>query len=84
MAVDNDLRVIMANPVARGMFSMAASPEGKHFLEVTQHTQLELVIREAAKSQGVIEKEMTILRGMEERYLQVFAVCVFSERNNFV
>ncbi len=79
VAVDNDLHVIMANPVARGMFSMADAPEGKHFLEVTQHTQLESVIREAAKSQGVIEREMTILRGMEERYLQVFAVCVFSE-----
>jgi len=79
VAVDNDLHVIMANPAARGMFSMANAPEGKHFLEVTQHTQLESVIHEAAKSQGVIEREMTILRGMEERYLQVFAVCVFSE-----
>jgi two-component system phosphate regulon sensor histidine kinase PhoR len=79
VAVDNDLHLIMANPAARGMFSMVAAPEGKHFLEVTQHTQLESVIREAAKSQGVIEREMTILRGMEERYLQVFAVCVFSE-----
>lgn len=79
VAVDNDLHVIMANPAARGMFSMAVSPEGKHFLEVTHHTQLESVIREAAKSQGVIEREMSILRGMEERYLQVFAVCVFSE-----
>ncbi len=79
IAVDNDLHVIMANPAARGMFSMALSPEGKHFLEVTQHTQLESVIREAAKSQGIIEREMTILRGMEERFLQVFAVCVFSE-----
>ena len=79
MAVDNDLHVIMANPVARDMFSVAVSPEGKHFLDVTQHTQLESVIRKAAKSQGIIEKEMTILRGIEERYLQVFAVCVFSE-----
>lgn len=79
VAVDNDLHVIMANPAARGMFSMAVAPEGKHFLEVTHHTQLESVIHEAAKSQGVIEREMSILRGMEERYLQVFAVCVFSE-----
>ncbi len=79
MAVDNDLHVIMANPVARDMFSMAVSPEGKLFLDVTQHTQLESVIRKASKSQGIIEKEMTILCGIEERYLQVFAVCVFSE-----
>jgi two-component system phosphate regulon sensor histidine kinase PhoR len=69
----------MANPAARGMFSMTAVPEGKHFLEVTQHIQLESVIREAAKSQGVIEREMTIVRGLEDITLQVFAVCVFSE-----
>lgn len=79
VAVDNDLRVIMANPAARGMFAMSAAPEGKHFLEVTQHTQLESVIREAAKSQGVIEREMTVVRGLEDITLQVFAVCVFSE-----
>ncbi len=79
MAVDNDMHVIMANPAARGMFSMAAAPEGRHFLEVTQHTQLESVIREAAKSQGVIEREMTLVKGLEDITLQVFAVCVFSE-----
>lgn len=79
VAVDNDLHVIMANPAARGMFSMSAAPEGRHFLEVTQHTQLESVIREAAKSQGVIEREMTVVRGLEDITLQVFAVCVFSE-----
>ena len=79
VAVDNNMHVIMANPAARGMFSMAAVPEGRHFLEVTQHTQLESVIREAAKSQGVIEREMTFVRGLEDITLQVFAVCVFSE-----
>lgn len=79
IAVDNDLHVIMANPAARGMFSIAAAPEGKHFLEVTQHTQLESVIREAATSQGVLERELTIMRGMDDITLQVFAVCVFSE-----
>ena len=79
VAVDNHMHVIMANPAARGMFSMAAVPEGRHFLEVTQHTQLESVIREAAKSQGVIEREMTLVRGLEDITLQVFAVCVFSE-----
>ncbi len=79
VAVDNDMHVIMANPAARGMFSMSAAPEGRHFLEVTQHTQLESVIREAAKSQGVIEREMTVVRGLEDITLQVFAVCVFSE-----
>ncbi len=79
VAVDNDLHVIMANPAARGMFSMSAAPEGRHFLEVTQHTQLESVIREAAMSQGVIEREMTVVRGLEDITLQVFAVCVFSE-----
>lgn len=79
VAVDNDMHVLMANPAARGMFAMSAAPEGRHFLEVTQHTQLESVIREAAKSQGVVEREMTVVRGLEDITLQVFAVCVFSE-----
>jgi len=79
IAVDNDLRVIMANPAAKGMFSMPASPEGRHFLEVTQHSQLEAVVREASKSRGVVEREMTVARGMEDVTLQVFAVCAFNE-----
>lgn len=74
LAVDNDDNVIMANPAAKEMFSIAGSPEGKHFLEVAKHAKLETVIKNAKNAKGVVQKEMSIARGMEEIYLQVFAV----------
>lgn len=79
VAVDNGMRIIMANPAARRMFAMPKAPEGRHFLEATQHTQLEEVIREAASSHGIVEKEMRVMRGMGTVILQVFAVSVFSK-----
>ena len=79
VAVDNGMRVIMANPAARRMFAMPKAPEGRHFLEATQHTQLEEVIREAAASNGIVEKELRVMRGMGTVILQVFAVSVFSK-----
>lgn len=74
LAVDNDDNVIMANPAAKEMFSITGSPEGKHFLEVAKHAKLENVIKDAKNAKGVVQKEITIARGMEEIYLQVFAV----------
>jgi two-component system phosphate regulon sensor histidine kinase PhoR len=83
IAVDNTMKVIMANPVARSMFSMDNKPEGRHFLEVTRHKGLESVIREAASSANVVEREMNIARSMEMLYLQVFAASVSGEGQNY-
>ena len=76
LAVDNDEVVTMANPAAVKMFSISGAPEGKHFLEVTKHQKLESVIRDAMRANGVVEREITIIRGMEDIHLQVFAVSV--------
>lgn len=78
LAVDNNEAVIMANPAAREMFSIVGVPEGKHFLEVAKNVKLELIINDAMQTKGVIQKEITITRGMDEIYLQVFAVSVMN------
>ena len=83
IAVDGELRLIMANPAARGMFSMGERPEGRHFLEVTRHAGLESVIREAVMSTGVVERELTVPRGMEISYFQVFAAPVSAEGKRY-
>ncbi len=83
IAVDNAMRVTMANPAARSMFSMIERPEGRHFLEVTQHIGLEAVIKEALSNTNVVEKELTVSRGMDTVYLQVFAASVFSEGKGY-
>jgi two-component system phosphate regulon sensor histidine kinase PhoR len=83
IAVDGEFKVIMANPAARGMFTMDERPEGRHFLVVTQHAGLESVIREAARSTGVVERELAFSRGMDTLYLQVFAASVFAEGKQY-
>ncbi len=83
IAVDNAMRVIMANPAARSMFAMDNNPDGRHFLEATRHKGLESVIREAAMSTNVVEREMTISRSMDMLYLQVFAASVSGEGNTY-
>lgn len=79
IAVNSDMNVIMANPSARSMFSITEKPEGRHFLEVIQHMGLESVISEALKKTNVVERELSINRGLETSYLQVFAASVQSE-----
>ena len=83
IAVDNEMNVIMANPAARSMFSMIEKPEGRHFLEVTQQTVLESVIREASENPSVVEKELGVAHGMETLFLQVFAASVYSEGKGY-
>jgi two-component system phosphate regulon sensor histidine kinase PhoR len=83
IAVDGELRVIMANMAARSMFSMDERPEGRHFLEVTRQAGLEMVIREAAMSAGVVEHELIVPRGMETSYYQVFAAPVLAEGKRY-
>ena len=83
LAVDNDEKVIMANPTARKMFSILGEPEGKHFMEVVQNPRLESVIKEAVDAQGVVEKDLSLLRGMEEIFLQVFAVSVVNNGKTY-
>lgn len=83
VAVDQSMHVIMANPAARRMFDMDETPDEKHFLEVTRHTQIESVIKEAAASEGVVEREITLLRGREEVVLRLFAVKVHSEAKGY-
>lgn len=76
IAVDNDERVIMANPVAKEMFSIIGQPEGRHFIETAGHAKLESLLKDAMCTKDVLQREITIVRGMEEIYLQVFAVSV--------
>ena len=83
LAVDNDEKVIMANPTARKMFSILGKPEGKHFMDVVQNPHLESVIKEAVGAQGVVEKDLSLLRGMEEIFLQVFAVSVVNNGKTY-
>ena len=74
LAVDNDYRVIMANPTARDMFEISGVPDGKHFMEVVKNAKLESIINDAVMSDGVTQKEISMHRGMEEVFLRVFAV----------
>ena len=74
LAVDNDEKIIMVNPTAQKMFSIEDEPEGKHFLEVVKSARLESIIKDATKAKGVVEKEMSLLRGMDEIFLQIFAI----------
>ncbi len=83
IAVDNEMKVIMANPSARSMFAITDKPEGRYFLEVTQNRGLETVIREALQNTNVIERELNISRGMDTLYLQVFAASIFSEGKGY-
>ncbi|MDD5016927.1 MAG: ATP-binding protein [Eubacteriales bacterium] len=78
LAVDNDEMIIMANPAAIKLFSIAGNPEGKHFLEAVKHARLESVIKEAINSKGIVEKEISLIKGLDEFFLQVFAVSVVS------
>lgn len=79
LAIDNHETVTMVNPAAMDMFSITSSPEGRHFLEVVKHAKLENVICEAMVQRTLIEREIMLRKGMEERYLQVFAVPVVSD-----
>ncbi len=79
LAIDNHETVTMVNPAAMEMFSIRCNPDGRHFLEVVKHAKLEAVIREALAQRMLIEREITLHKGMTERYLQVFAVPVVSE-----
>lgn len=79
LAIDNHETITMVNPAATEMFSISCSPEGRHFLEVVNHAKLEAVIREALAQRMLIEREITLRKGMEERFLQVFAVPVISD-----
>jgi two-component system phosphate regulon sensor histidine kinase PhoR len=83
LAVDNDENIIMANPTARKMFSITADPEGKHFMEVVKNPRLESIVREAGAAHSVVEKEISLLRGMEEMFLQVFAVSVVNDSKTY-
>jgi len=83
IAVDGKMKVIMANPAARIMFSMEDKPEGRHFLEVTQQAGLEAVVSDAEQSASVVERELVIARGMDSHYLQVFAAPVTSEEKRY-
>lgn len=82
LAVDNDHKVIMANPAALKMFSITGNTEGRHFIEVVNNSKIESVIQEAF-SGGLVEKEITIQKGMEETYLQIFAVPVKSDNAEY-
>ena len=83
IAVDNEMKVIMANPSARSMFAITDKPEGRHFLEVTQNRGLETVIREALQNTNVVERDLNISRGMDTVYLQVFAASISSEGKGY-
>jgi two-component system phosphate regulon sensor histidine kinase PhoR len=76
IAIDKHETVTMVNPAAMEMFSLSANPEGLHFLEVVKHAKLEAVIREALTKNASVEREITMHKGMEARFLQVFAVPV--------
>lgn len=76
LAVDNDKKIIMANPAAIKMFSIPANSEGRHFIEVVSNSKIEAVIQEAFEEKEILDKEITIQKGMEETYLQIFAVPV--------
>lgn len=79
IAIDKNETVTMVNPAAMEMFSIQAAPEGLHFLEAVKHAKLETVIREALEKRTPVEREVTLRKGMEERFLQVFAVPVVSD-----
>ncbi len=79
LAIDNHEIVTMINPAATEMFAIREKPEGRHFLEVVKHAKLEMVIREALEKRVPVEREIRMVRGMEERFLQVFSVPVVSE-----
>lgn len=83
LAIDNDGFVIMANPAATDMFSITSSPEGKHYLDVVKHPRLEAVIKEAFGTRNVVEKEITLQRGLEEIFLQLFAVSVTNDGEGY-
>lgn len=83
IAVDSNMNVIMANPSARNMFSITDKPEGRHFLEVTQNKGLESVIQEALMKPNVVERELSLPRGMETTFLQVFAASILSEGKGY-
>jgi two-component system phosphate regulon sensor histidine kinase PhoR len=83
LAIDSQEMVTMVNPAAEEMFSIKGKPEGRHFLEVVKHAKLEAVIREALSGRVPVEREITLHRGMEERFLQVFVVPVVSENAAF-
>ena len=79
LAIDKRETVTMVNPAAKEMFAITGSPEGFHFLEVVKHAKLEAVIREALLKNAPLEREITIHKGMEERFMQVFAVPVVGD-----
>ena len=83
LAVDNDNRVIMANPSARSMFSITGIPDGKHFMEVVKNAKLENIIYDALQAKGVVEKEISMHRGMEETLLHVFAVSAINNGEEY-
>lgn len=83
IAIDNEGFVIMANPAATDMFSISSASEGKHYLEVVKHPMLEAVIKEALSTRNVVEKEITLQRGLSEVYLQVFAVSVTNDGEGY-
>lgn len=83
LAIDSRETVTMVNPAAEEMFSIIGKPEGRHFLEVVKHAKLESVIRESLVERVSVEREITMRRGMEERFLQVFAVPVVSDTAAF-
>jgi len=83
LAIDSRETVTMVNPAAEEMFAIVCKPEGRHFLEVVKHAKLESVIRESLADRVSLEREITIRRGMETRYLQVFAVPVVSDSAAF-
>ena len=76
IAIDKRETVTMVNPAAMEMFSISTDPEGLHFLEVVKHAKLESVISEALSKNVSVEREITMHKGMEGRFLQVFAVPV--------
>lgn len=83
IAIDNEGFVIMANPAATDMFSISSASEGKHYLEAVKHPMLEAVIKEALSTRNVVEKEITLQRGLSEVYLQVFAVSVTNDGEDY-
>ena len=83
LAIDSRETVTMVNPAAEEMFSIVGKPEGLHFLEVVKHAKLEAVIKTALTGRTLVEREIMLRRGMEERFLQVFAVPVMNDNAAF-
>jgi two-component system, OmpR family, phosphate regulon sensor histidine kinase PhoR len=83
LAIDNRENITMVNPAAKEMFSIQGDPEGMHFMEAVKHAKLEAVIRETLAKRASVEREITLRKGMQERFLQVFAVPVMNDSESF-